>query len=208
MSYKSQYTGEQIDEGIEKASKALTTPDTAPESISLVAVDTNNAQSMLTLGDGLSVADGVISASGKPLYEHHINITGGSGIYRCNIGFSIFNNSPEAFTDLTSASNALLDVNDSISASGVAFEFTAAPTAGEVAGDVTIGFVTHLGVDKIDGALDHLSFYGFKMVESKVKVGTTTYAHSIQSVYTNESFIISPSNFSNYNFFDAVRQIV
>lgn len=47
-----------------KLQRVLVTPTTAPESISLVAVNTNNAQTMLTLGDGLSVSDGVISASG------------------------------------------------------------------------------------------------------------------------------------------------
>lgn len=110
MSYKSQYTGEQIDEGIEKASKALTTPDTAPESISLVAVDTNNAQTNLTLGDGLSVEGGVLKASGgggsggSDLYRHLIVIlasepSGAGDIsLSCEMGFVLYSHSNEELT--------------------------------------------------------------------------------------------------------------
>lgn len=47
-----------------KLGRVLVTPMSAPASISLVAVDTSNAQTMLTLGDGLSVSGGVLSASG------------------------------------------------------------------------------------------------------------------------------------------------
>lgn len=47
-----------------KLQRVLVTPTTAPASISLVAVDTSNAQTLLTLGDGLSVSGGVLSASG------------------------------------------------------------------------------------------------------------------------------------------------
>lgn len=47
-----------------KLQRVLVTPTNAPDSMSLVAVNTNNAQTLLTLGDGLSVSDGVISASG------------------------------------------------------------------------------------------------------------------------------------------------
>ena len=49
---------------IAKLSRALVIPMSAPESVALVGVDTSNAQTMLTLGSGLSVSDGVISASG------------------------------------------------------------------------------------------------------------------------------------------------
>lgn len=47
-----------------KLGRVLVTPMSAPASVSLVAVDTSNAQTMLTLGDGLSVSGGVLSASG------------------------------------------------------------------------------------------------------------------------------------------------
>ena len=49
---------------VTKLSHVLVTPMSAPTSVSLVAVDTSNAQTMLTLGDGLSVSGGVLSASG------------------------------------------------------------------------------------------------------------------------------------------------
>lgn len=47
-----------------KLQRVLVTPTTAPASVSLVAVDTSNAQTLLTLGSGLSVSGGVLSASG------------------------------------------------------------------------------------------------------------------------------------------------
>lgn len=49
---------------VTKLSRVLVTPMSAPASVSLVAVDTSNAQNLLTLGDGLSVSGGVLSASG------------------------------------------------------------------------------------------------------------------------------------------------
>lgn len=56
-----------------KLGRVLMTPMSAPASVSLVAVDTSNAQTMLTLGDGLSVSGGVLSAS----------VGGGSGAVCC-----------------------------------------------------------------------------------------------------------------------------
>lgn len=62
-----------------KLNRTLVTPMSAPASISLVAVNTANAQEMLTLGNGLSVSGGVLSASGggggTKLYRHSITIT-------------------------------------------------------------------------------------------------------------------------------------
>lgn len=49
---------------VTKLSRVLVTPMSAPASVSLVAVDTSNAQTLLTLGSGLSVSGGVLSASG------------------------------------------------------------------------------------------------------------------------------------------------
>lgn len=49
---------------VEKLQRTLLTPMTTPASTQLVAVNTAGAQEMLTLGNGLSVSDGVISASG------------------------------------------------------------------------------------------------------------------------------------------------
>ena len=61
--YQSTHTGAQIDEGIDKANKALVKPDSAPSSASLVAVDNSNAQTMLAVGDGLSVENGTLKAT-------------------------------------------------------------------------------------------------------------------------------------------------
>lgn len=62
--YQSTHTGAQIDAGVDKANKALIKPDSAPASTSLVAVDNSNAQTMLTIGDGLSVENGKLKATG------------------------------------------------------------------------------------------------------------------------------------------------
>lgn len=64
---------------VAKLNRVLVTPMTAPQSISLVAVDTANAQTMLTLGSGLSVENGVLSASGggsasSNFYAHFVKI--------------------------------------------------------------------------------------------------------------------------------------
>ena len=67
-----------------KLGRVLMTPMIAPASVSLVAVDTSNAQTMLTLGDGLSVSGGVLSASGGggggglQLYQHKITFNNGT----------------------------------------------------------------------------------------------------------------------------------
>lgn len=68
-----------------KLGRVLLTPMSAPASVSLVAVDTSNAQTMLTLGDGLSVENGVLSASGggsggsgTSLYLHTMNFSSGT----------------------------------------------------------------------------------------------------------------------------------
>lgn len=69
-----------------KLGRVLVTPMSAPASISLVAVDNSNAQTMLTLGEGLSVSGGVLSASGggggatNKLYLHHITFDNGKRI--------------------------------------------------------------------------------------------------------------------------------
>lgn len=62
--YQSTHTGAQIDEGVDKANKALVKPDSAPSATSLVAIDNTNAQTTLTIGDGLSVENGALKATG------------------------------------------------------------------------------------------------------------------------------------------------
>lgn len=74
---------------VTKLSRVLVTPMSAPASVSLVAVDTSNAQTLLTLGDGLSVSGGVLSASG-----------GGGGAQR---GYRITAGNKVQFTSVTLA---------------------------------------------------------------------------------------------------------
>lgn len=72
-----------------KLGRVLVTPMSAPASVSLVAVDTSNAQTMLTLGDGLSVSDGVLSASGG----------GGGGVsFEALFNFDFLSAVPNTFT--------------------------------------------------------------------------------------------------------------
>lgn len=60
---------------VAKLSRALVTPMNAPESMSLVAVDTSNAQQMLTLGDGLHVRGGALSTIGDSEYSFSVNVS-------------------------------------------------------------------------------------------------------------------------------------
>lgn len=60
-------------------SRSLKTPVSAPTDTSIVAVDSANAQTMLKIGDGLSVENGELSASGSgsgKMYLHCVNING------------------------------------------------------------------------------------------------------------------------------------
>lgn len=79
---------------VTKLSRVLMTPMSAPASVSLVAVDTSNAQTLLTLGNGLSVSGGVLSASGGG--------GGGTQIYKHSVRF---NNSYTCFLYTTQAFN-------------------------------------------------------------------------------------------------------
>ena len=63
-----------------KLGRVLVTPMSAPASVSLVAVDTSNAQAMLTVGDGLTVEGGALKATGgggggaSNFYAHFVKI--------------------------------------------------------------------------------------------------------------------------------------
>ena len=56
------------------ADNALTKPTTAPSATQIVAVDNTNSQKMLTIGDGLSIENDTLKASGGKLYQHYITI--------------------------------------------------------------------------------------------------------------------------------------
>lgn len=59
-----------------KINKSLQLPNQTPTATELVAVGSNNAQTMLKIGDGLSVSDGTIKASiysqSKPVHQAYI----------------------------------------------------------------------------------------------------------------------------------------
>lgn len=77
-----------------KLGRVLVTPMSAPASVSLVAVDTSNAQTLLTLGDGLSVSGGVLSASGGNSGGVSIDIQSGFS----NVTIVHSNGQTESFT--------------------------------------------------------------------------------------------------------------
>ena len=57
------------------ANNALTKPTTAPSATQIVAVDNTNSQKMLAIGDGLSIENDTLKASGgsgKKLYNHQL----------------------------------------------------------------------------------------------------------------------------------------
>lgn len=94
--YQSTHTGAQIDAGVDKANKALVKPDSAPQSTSLVAVDTTNTQTMLAIGDGLSVENGALKAAGgTKMYHHSVGIVTNDNT---NIQIGVHSSQSEAFT--------------------------------------------------------------------------------------------------------------
>lgn len=81
----------------------LTLPDTTPDSPRIVSIAVDGTQQDLTLGDGLTVENGVISASGGAIYRHNIFITARGGtlaLFRCSL--SIFNNDPTPINSVES----------------------------------------------------------------------------------------------------------
>lgn len=80
---------------------ALTKPTTAPSATQIVAVDNTNTQTMLNIGDGLSVENGSLKASGKK-YIHYLecNFTPPNiGTIYVNIQF--ISSKPDKFTKET-----------------------------------------------------------------------------------------------------------
>lgn len=89
---------------VAKLSRVLVTPMAAPQSISLVAVDTAKAQTMLTLGSGLSVENDVLSASGggsSTIYRHILTISRPDDTFgSISNEFYIFNTRSTPYTSL------------------------------------------------------------------------------------------------------------
>lgn len=61
-----------------KLDKTLVTPTSTPTATELVAVDNTNSQTMLAIGDGLSVENGTLKASGG--YKLYLHVIHGSNI--------------------------------------------------------------------------------------------------------------------------------
>ena len=62
--FKLRQTGEQIQKDLDKIEKdALVKPASAPSDTAVVAVDSTNTQTMLTVGKGLNVENGALKAT-------------------------------------------------------------------------------------------------------------------------------------------------
>ena len=82
------------------ADNALTKPTTTPSATQLVAVDNTNSQKMLTIGDGLSIENDTLKASGGSdvLYRHTLRIDYTTSTEKLLIEFSIITRTVEIFT--------------------------------------------------------------------------------------------------------------
>ena len=65
--------------------RSLLTPVSAPADTKVVAVDNTNSQKMLTIGDGLSIENDILKASGGKLYQHNLFLSGTSGEFIISI---------------------------------------------------------------------------------------------------------------------------
>ena len=62
--FKLRQTGEQIQRDLDKIENdALVKPDIAPSATSILAIDSTNSQTMLTVGDGLNVENGALNVT-------------------------------------------------------------------------------------------------------------------------------------------------
>lgn len=84
---------------LNKIASSLATPAQAPAATQLVGIGTNNSQTMINLGDGLSLENGTLSASGGggggTKYLHTIDIY---FVNSTSINFVVINDSPNSFT--------------------------------------------------------------------------------------------------------------
>lgn len=109
----------------------LVTPMSTPTSDELVGIDTTGAQSRVTIGSGLTLVNGELSAQGggggggSTKYMHNVHISNNAGWgneYYVDVGFTIINDSPTPITshaaciaalpaDVRSTANALTSVS-------------------------------------------------------------------------------------------------
>lgn len=66
---------DQIADATTAINNSLQKPTTTPSATQLVAVDNTNTQTMLNIGDGLSVENGSLKASGGQLYRHNLSLS-------------------------------------------------------------------------------------------------------------------------------------
>lgn len=112
--------------------RSLKTPMSTPSATEIVAVDNTNAQTMLSIGDGLIVENGTLKSTGGPKkYQHNIQLTwsttGGSVNYN-NCQVSIINTDADAYTTIqqvrTALTNYLSGNRPSIIANGYVYDST------------------------------------------------------------------------------------
>lgn len=81
--------------------RALKTPLTSPSATELVAVDTNGAQTMLEIGQGLRVSAGILEAEATGGGNYVLELTGESGTLTDEQYQAVVNNFPNAVVSLT-----------------------------------------------------------------------------------------------------------
>ena len=100
---------DQIAHATTEINNRLQKPTTAPSATQLVAVDNTNTQTMLNIGDGLSVENGALKSNGKQLFEHIITIEP-SGRTGYRLYFNIITDNSTSFT-LTTLAQYLYNKN-------------------------------------------------------------------------------------------------
>lgn len=92
---------DQIADATTAINNSLQKPTTAPSATQLVTVDNTNTQSMLNIGDGLSVENGSLKASGGKLYYKIVMVDGVVPDYIFYFGYYSKNNTiPATASDL------------------------------------------------------------------------------------------------------------
>ena len=111
-----------------KLDKALITPTSTPTATEIVAVDNTNSQTMLSIGDGLSVENGTLKVSGgasSSIYRHNVSFIGDySGVSKSiDISLIIYNkdSTPLSTPDLLKGffDTILIDVSQLYQATGI-----------------------------------------------------------------------------------------
>ena len=100
---------DQIADATIETNNILQKPEIAPENTQLVAVDNRNTQTMLNIGDGLSVENGTLKSNSKQLFDHVITIEP-SGRIGYRLYLNIITDNSTSFT-LTTLAQYLYNKN-------------------------------------------------------------------------------------------------